>query len=432
MCYAAADINLDGRVDLSDESAWLALLQMGGLNPVTGEPDRRMDLNGDGEVTEADFALWGPLFEQACKRPNEVGAMVDDGPFNGVAEGGVLTVPTRSGTYATGGGTWVMHGVDNRFGFAGYMWDPFLKLYHVRHRVYDPMGGRWLQRDPIGMAGGWNLYQYCGGEPWGMVDPMGLYGIGDWWHDFKAGIAEVIAPETVVGQVAHTSAKFVATAAVGAVVVTGAAAISPVILVVAAVPLAAYGGYQTGVAIEEAVSGTRLENGANSRPLTDMERAESATNAAWGVITVGVMGLNHAKGPSVREACKPKVSGPAGQWTAVNESMSARAAAYQTQITGKAGQAYVVDGVRFDGRASNVLLDAKGPGYANFVKDGKFQAWYKGRQRHIDQANSQIRAANGATVHWHVAEPEAMAAFQHLFRQNNITGIRLIHTPPVP
>jgi hypothetical protein len=107
MCYAAADVNLDGRVDASDESAWLALLQMGGMNPVTGEPDRRMDLNGDGEVTEADFALWGPLFEQACKRPNEVGAMVDDGPFNGVAEGGVLTVPTRRGTW--NGGTWVMH-----------------------------------------------------------------------------------------------------------------------------------------------------------------------------------------------------------------------------------------------------------------------------------------------------------------------------------
>lgn len=67
-----------------------------------------MDLNGDGEVTQADFALWGPLFEQACKRPNEVGAMVDDGPFNGVAEGGVLSVPTRRGTHS-GGGTWVMH-----------------------------------------------------------------------------------------------------------------------------------------------------------------------------------------------------------------------------------------------------------------------------------------------------------------------------------
>jgi|GEM_PF-2705273 RHS repeat-associated protein len=65
-------------------------------------------------------------------------------------------------------------GVDNRFGFAGYLWDPFLQLYHVRHRVYDPMGGRWLQRDPIGIAGGWNLYEYVGGDPWGYTDPMGL------------------------------------------------------------------------------------------------------------------------------------------------------------------------------------------------------------------------------------------------------------------
>jgi RHS repeat-associated protein len=173
MCYAAADVNLDGRVDGSDESAWLALLQMGGMNPVTGEPDRRMDLNGDGEVTEADFDLWDVAYRQARQQPtgNPAAPWMDDAPFNGVAEGGVLSVPTRSGTHS--GGTWVMHGVDNRFGFAGYMWDPFLKLYHVRHRVYDPMGGRWLQRDPIGMAGGWNLYQYCGGEPWGFVDQDG-------------------------------------------------------------------------------------------------------------------------------------------------------------------------------------------------------------------------------------------------------------------
>jgi RHS repeat-associated protein len=180
MCYAAADVNLDGRVDASDESAWLALLQMGGMNPVTGEPDRRMDLNGDGDVTQADFDLWDVAYRQARQQPtgNPAAPWMDDAPFNGVAEGGVLSVPTRSGTHS--GGTWVMHGVDNRFGFAGYMWDPFLKLYHVRHRVYDPMAGRWLQRDPIGMAGGWNLYQYCGGEPWGYVDPMGLWSLQRW------------------------------------------------------------------------------------------------------------------------------------------------------------------------------------------------------------------------------------------------------------
>lgn len=38
-----------------------------------------------------------------------------------------------------------------------------------------------------------------------------------------------------------------------------------------------------------------------------------------------------------------------GAWTQVSEHMSARAAAYQEQITGHAGESYVVDGVKYDG-----------------------------------------------------------------------------------
>jgi hypothetical protein len=34
--------------------------------------------------------------------------------------------------------------------------------------------GRWLTRDPIGYAGGENLYEYCGGNPVGKIDPSGL------------------------------------------------------------------------------------------------------------------------------------------------------------------------------------------------------------------------------------------------------------------
>jgi len=175
-------------------------LQMGGMHPVTQEPARRMDLTGDGDVTQADFDLRDVAYRRARQQPtgNPAAPWMDDAPFNGVAEGGVLTVPTRSGTHS--GGTWVMHGVDNRFGFAGYMWDPFLKLYHVRHRVYDPMSGRWLQRDPIGMAGGWNLYQYCGGEPWGFVDPLGL-------EDISVGEVIVQLP----GAAASTVGGFITT-----------------------------------------------------------------------------------------------------------------------------------------------------------------------------------------------------------------------------
>jgi len=47
-------------------------------------------------------------------------------------------------------------------------------LYHVRHRMYHPTLGRWIQRDPIGYADGMSLYEYAGSSPVGGVDPSGL------------------------------------------------------------------------------------------------------------------------------------------------------------------------------------------------------------------------------------------------------------------
>ena len=41
-------------------------------------------------------------------------------------------------------------------------------------RYYDPSGGRWITRDPIGYAGGSNLYGYVDGDPVNAVDPSGL------------------------------------------------------------------------------------------------------------------------------------------------------------------------------------------------------------------------------------------------------------------
>jgi RHS repeat-associated protein len=51
--------------------------------------------------------------------------------------------------------------------------DPTTEWVHYEYRVYDPASGRWLSRDPIGEAGGENLYGFVGNDPVNRVDPDG-------------------------------------------------------------------------------------------------------------------------------------------------------------------------------------------------------------------------------------------------------------------
>jgi RHS repeat-associated protein len=48
-------------------------------------------------------------------------------------------------------------------------------LMYRRNRYYNPQTGRFTQEDPIGLAGGLNLYGFAGGDPVNFSDPFGLY-----------------------------------------------------------------------------------------------------------------------------------------------------------------------------------------------------------------------------------------------------------------
>ncbi|MFQ5705682.1 MAG: RHS repeat-associated core domain-containing protein, partial [Gemmatimonadales bacterium] len=48
-----------------------------------------------------------------------------------------------------------------------------------RGLYYDPATGRFTQEDPIGLAGGLNLYGFAGGDPVNFSDPFGLCAQGD-------------------------------------------------------------------------------------------------------------------------------------------------------------------------------------------------------------------------------------------------------------
>ncbi len=62
----------------------------------------------------------------------------------------------------------------NNLRFPGQYYDAETGLHYNWHRFYDPETGRYITADPIGLAGGMNLYAYVAGDPVNAVDPEGL------------------------------------------------------------------------------------------------------------------------------------------------------------------------------------------------------------------------------------------------------------------
>jgi len=62
----------------------------------------------------------------------------------------------------------------NRYRFQCREWSSATGLVNFRARWYDPVTGRWLSKDPIGLNGGLNLYAFCGNDPINYCDFEGL------------------------------------------------------------------------------------------------------------------------------------------------------------------------------------------------------------------------------------------------------------------
>jgi RHS repeat-associated protein len=81
---------------------------------------------------------------------------------------------------AFGEATVLVNSVTQNLRFPGQYFDVESGLHYNYFRDYDPVLGRYITKDPIGLAGGLNTFAYVAGNPIKRIDPYGLYFPKEW------------------------------------------------------------------------------------------------------------------------------------------------------------------------------------------------------------------------------------------------------------
>jgi RHS repeat-associated protein len=171
--------------------------------------------------------------------------------------------------------------VANPLRLGGQYYDAETGLHYNYHRTYHPGLGRYLEADPIGAAGGLNLYPYEL-NPINSLDPLGLYGIN--LGGVAEGIAHAAAMTAVTAAAVGVAVAVLPAAVIAAVpcsVVTGGALIGSAML-----------GWTTG----QVITGDRVEFAFSDwqfhvRTMCSEERSALAGEALFGWGTMGVGAL---------------------------------------------------------------------------------------------------------------------------------------------
>ncbi len=157
--------------------------------------DAGPDWQGKGPERARDYCYWPQTYKPLFLRESGAIHQYHCDPL-GVpmrltdAAGGIVWEAERSGFGAM---ATLPGGIEQPLRLPGQYHDAETGLHYNRFRYYDPALGRYLSRDPIGVAGGLNCYLYAGNDPVNRADPTGL-----WWKAALAIVAAVAVAAVVV------------------------------------------------------------------------------------------------------------------------------------------------------------------------------------------------------------------------------------------
>ncbi len=149
-----------------------------------------------------------------CRR-DKCGAVVEAYDTDAYGSTLIFTGPGADGVWFTDDDVQSNYGA-NGIIYCGYRYDVETELYYVRNRYYSPALGRWVIRDPIGYAGGINLYGYVSGWAPRLTDASGE----SFWTWVGVGVAiGLIAGVVAASQIVPGISVIVT--ATGTVAITG-------------------------------------------------------------------------------------------------------------------------------------------------------------------------------------------------------------------
>ncbi|MET1080940.1 MAG: RHS repeat-associated core domain-containing protein [Pseudomonas sp.] len=149
---------------------------------LVGEYDAQGQLQQEYAYDPTKLWMSQPLFTRAQRHDNQrwtVSYFATSHlgtPEAAFEKSGEVTWRAKSGAF---GDRLVQEGnVNNPLRFPGQYWDAETGLHYNYYRNYDSTLGRYMQTDPVGLAGGLNTYGYVKGNPSGYMDIYGLLSSG--------------------------------------------------------------------------------------------------------------------------------------------------------------------------------------------------------------------------------------------------------------